>query len=175
MTSTAIGVAAKTAEEDPVLRLRLTDPAPTNDIKVKLRPRFNDRFTARHEPLMPTLAIADMGAVGKLAYMSTSHPNIVLAIGSTPDLSEAGRQIDRAVTDLGQGDLLFASSKDSAPFIGVGYRSGSDKYGWSLDGTIGAGFLNQPESSRVSDMFLTSQLDGYETEARANLRLRYSF
>lgn len=176
LASTAIGVAANNADDaEPVLRLRFQDPLPVSDINVKLRPRFDDRVTVRSEPVpMPRIEVADAGSVGKFAYVSTPHPNVVIALGAAQDFSESGRQIDRAVADMGRGSL-FTQRDDSAPFVGIGYRTGSVKKGWSFDGTIGAGLVNQAQDSRISNMYYAADQNGYEAEARANLRLRYSF
>lgn len=170
-------VAANEAVDDePVLRLRLQDPTLDRATRVTLRPRFDAGVTQVSEPVpMPKVSVSDAGRVGKFAYISTPHPNMVIAVGSTDDASEVGRQIDRAIFEMARGEMLFNRQSDSAPFIGVGVRSGPAKRGWSSEASVGMGVVNAPESSRLSAAYQNADLATYEAEARAHFRLRYTF
>ena len=99
LAMTAGAIATTTAVDDePVLRLRLQDPSLDRVPAEQLRPRFDARVTRVSEPVpMPKVTVSDTGRVGKFAYLSTPHPNLVIAVGSTDDASEVGRQIDRTI------------------------------------------------------------------------------
>mgnify|MGYP001800269086 FL=1 len=170
-------VAANEAVDDePVLRLRLQDPVIERVMSVTLRPRFDAGVTQVSEPVpMPKVSVSQAGRVGTFAYISTPHPNMVVAVGTTDDASEVGRQIDRAIYEMARGEMLFNRQSDSAPFIGVGVRSGPAKQGWSTEATVGMGVVNTPESSRLSAAYQSSALATYEAEARAHFKLRYTF
>lgn len=176
VASLAVVSADIAVDDDPVLRLRLTDPLPPPDRSFKLRPRFDAAVTHRSDPVpMPTVNLSEQGAIGRFAFVSTVHPNLVIAVGATDDRSELGRQIDRAVIEMARGENLFNRQSDRAPFIGLGVRSGSPHSGWSADATIGAGFLNPPDPSRVTAGLAAPLADRMEAETRAHMRLRYRF
>ena len=177
LVMTAGAIAATTAiDDEPVLRLRLQDPLIDRVPAKQLRPRFDARVTQVSEPVpMPKVSVSDTGRVGKFAYVSTPHPNLVIAVGSTDDASEVGRQIDRTIFEMTRGEMLFNRQSDSAPFLGVGIRSGSAKRGWSSEATMGMGVVNTPEGSRLSASFQNASSERYEADARAHFRLRYAF
>ncbi len=171
------GVAADALMDDePVLRLRFVDTTPVSVSPTPLRPRFDARFTdAPAELPSPQVDVAEAGRVGKFAQISTPHPNLVVTVGTTEDASELGRQIDRAITEMTRSDRLFNRQSDSAPFIGLGVRSGSNKTGWSANGAIGVGVFNPPDHSRLAATSGALLAEQYETEASAHFRLRYTF
>lgn len=169
-------IASKIADSEPVLRLRLSDPLLDAAPKPFLRPRFSDSVTAAQPSVpMPAVTVERAGRVGKFAYISTPHPNILVAIGATADRSEIGRQIDRAIMDMAPDNRLYQTNQDSAPFIGLGLRAGERDRGWAVDATIGAGLLNMAEDGRLTDWRYGDAYTGYEAEARGNVRLRYRF
>lgn len=171
------GVIAQHGEdEDPVLRLRLQDETPAPRAHVALRPRFDMGVQASSQPVpMPTVSVQDPGPVGTFAFVSTTHPNLVLAVGSSEDRSELGRQIDRAIVNTGPRGALYDHARDRAPFIGVGLQAGQRKSGWSMDATIGASLVDRAEQARVFGALDVQQAAALEAEARANFRLRYRF
>lgn len=177
-TMTATVIADSSIDSEPVLRLRLADPildaAPQPLIAQRLRPRLNFSVTTEPAP-MPAVSVEQAGRVGNFAYISTPHPNLVVAVGSTEDHSELGRQIDRAMLDMASGTRLYDQQHDKTPFVGVGFRTGSQNRGWAFDATVGAGLISAADDARLANWAFTETIDGYETEARANLRLRYSF
>ena len=175
--SAATSVTANEAvDDDPVLRLRLQAPALDMVQTVQLRPRFDARVTRASRAIpAPKVTMANAGRVGKFAYVSTAHPNVVLAVGATDDASELGRQIDRAILEMTRGEMLFNRQSDSAPFIGVGVRSGSTHNRWSADAAIGVGVFNPPEASRLSAAGSHLQAEAYQAQASAHFRLGYSF
>ena len=175
--SAATSVTANEAvDDDPVLRLRLQAPALDMVQTVQLRPRFNARVTRASRAIpAPKVTMANAGRVGKFAYVSTAHPNVVLAVGATDDASELGRQIDRAISEMTRGEMLFNRQSDSAPFIGVGVRSGSNQNRWSADAAIGVGVFNPPEASRLSAAGSNLPAETYQAQASAHFRLGYSF
>jgi len=71
--------------------------------------------------------------------------------------------------------LLFNRQSDSAPFIGLGVRSGSQQSGWSANAAIGVGVFNPPDSSRLYGTNSDLLADQYQTEAAAHFKLRYTF
>lgn len=169
-------VAERVLDEDPVLRLRLTDRTPAPVRMVKLRPRFDTNLTSGGQMVpMPKVRVQDSGPVGKFAFVSTPHPNLVVAVGSTEDRSEIGRQIDRAVIEMGGAKPLFDHARDRAPFIGVGVQTKIAKTGWSMDATVGANFINRAEQVRTFGALDLEQSAALEAKARANFRLRYRF
>ena len=170
-------VAANTnLEDEPVLRLRFQDKTPVQSADLKLRPRFDAAITQVSEAVpTPKVSVSDAGRVGKFAYVSTPHPNMVVAVGATDDGSELGRQIDRAIMEMTRGEMLFNRQSDSAPFIGLGVRSGSPKTGWSAEASMGVGVVNAPDASRLSTGFADPAVAAYEADARAHFRLRYTF
>lgn len=169
-------IADKLVDSEPVLRLRLTDPLLDAAPRPLLRPRFDAAITAAPVTVpMPAVTVEDAGRVGRFAYVSTPHPNIVVAIGATDDHAELGRQIDRAMTNMAPGNTLYQTRHDSAPFIGFGLRAGEPDRGWAVDATFGAGLYNQSEAARLADWKVAEQASGYDAEARANVRLRYRF
>lgn len=169
-------VAERVLDEEPVLRLRLTDRTPAPARIVKLRPRFDANLTSASQPVpMPTVRVQDSGPVGKFAFVSTPHPNLVVAVGSTEDRSQLGRQIDRAIIDMGGAKPLFDHHRDRAPFIGVGVQAKIAQTGWSMDATVGANFVNQAEQVRTFGALDLEQSAALEAKARANFRLRYRF
>lgn len=171
------GVAADEAlEEEPVLRLRLTDSVVSTLPSEQLRPRFEARLAdAAGELAAPHVSVSEAGRVGKFAQISTPHPNLVLTVGATDDASEIGRQIDRAISEMTRGDLLFNRQSDSAPFIGLGVRSGSQQSGWSANAAIGVGVFNPPDNSRLYGTTSNLLADQYQAEAAAHFKLRYTF
>ena len=177
LSGAVAGVAADALMDDePVLRLRFVDTTPITVSPVPLRPRFDDRFTAASSDIpSPKIDVAEAGRVGRFANISTPHPNLVLTVGATEDASEVGRQIDRAITEMTRGGQLFNRQSDSAPFLGLGVRSGSDRTGWSANAAIGVGVFNPPDNSRLSASTGASLAQQYETEASAHFRLRYTF
>lgn len=169
-------IASKIADSEPVLRLRLSDPLLDTAPKPFLRPRFSDNVTAATPSVpMPAVTIERAGRVGQFAYISTPHPNVVIAVGATEDRSELGRQIDRAIIEMTPENRLYQTRQDSAPFIGVGLRAGQRQRGWAVDATVGAGLLNTAEAGRLTDWQYGDPHTGYEPEARGNVRLRYRF
>ena len=175
-TMAGVVAANESVDDEPVLRLRLQDPLLERVSGVTLRPRFDAGVTQTSEPVpMPKVTVSDAGRVGKFAYISTPHPNMVVAVGSTDDASEVGRQIDRAIYETARGEMLFNRQTDSAPFIGVGVRSGPATRGWSTEATVGMGVVNAPENSRLTAAYQNAALATYEAEARAHFRLRYTF
>ena len=170
-------IASKIADSEPVLRLRLNDPlldvAPQKPV---LRPRFSDGVSTSTPTVpMPAVTLEQAGRVGKFAFISTPHPNVVLAVGATEDRSEIGRQIDRAIMDMAPENRLYQTRQDSAPFIGIGVRAGQRQRGWAVDATLGAGLLNTAEAGRLTDWRYSDPSTGMEPEARGNVRLRYRF
>lgn len=177
MVSSASGVVAERAiDTEPVLRLRLQDVASTASVNVKLRPRFDAGVTVRSKPVpMPRVRLQRAGRVGSFAYVATPHPNLVVAVGSTVDRSEIGREIDRAIIGMARAKPLYDHSQDRAPFIGVGVQARVAKTGWAMDASIGANFINRAETPRVFGSLNMDQTAALETEGRANVRLRYRF
>lgn len=163
-------------DSEPVLRLRFQDPLPAPSVAPVLRPRFDAGVTVQPAPVpMPRVSLQEAGRVGKFAYVATAHPNVVIAVGATEDRSELGRQIDRAMVSAAHSEPLFENGQDTAPFIGLGLRTSPSQNGWSLDASIGAGLMRQAEQSRIYGNSFSADRSGFEAEARANLRLRYSF
>lgn len=177
----AIAVAAPVIADarndaEPVLRLRLSDPLLDTAPKPFLRPRLSENVTGKTPSVpMPSVTLEDAGHVGKFAYLSTPHPNLVVAIGATEDRSELGRQIDRAIMDMTPENRLYQTDRDRMPFLGLGVRTGRRDRGWTMDATVGAGLMNRAESARLTDWTYGEAIDSVETEARANVRLRYRF
>lgn len=175
-TLTVPVIADRAIDREPVLRLRLSDPILDALPKPFLRPRLSDNVTTPSESVpMPKMTFEDAGKVGKFAFIPTAHRNVVVAVGATDDRTEVGRQIDRAIMEMTPNDRLYQSRQDSAPFIGFGFRAGQSDRGWAFNATIGASMVTQSEAARlmISDEIETA--DGYDAEARANLRLRYRF
>lgn len=169
-------IADKLVDSEPVLRLRLSDPLLDAAPKPLLRPRFNaDVMTARAPVPMPAISLEDAGRIGKYAFVSTPHPNLVVAIGATEDSAELGRQIDRALIEMAPGNQLYQTRHDSAPFIGLGVRGGKPDRGWAMDATFGARLSNGSEAARVASWSAAEQTASFDAEARANIRLRYRF
>lgn len=169
-------IAQHAVDDEPVLRLRLQDQTPAPARQAALRPRFDAGVTARSQPVpMPKVSVQKPGPVGTFAFVSTAHPNLVLAVGSSDDRSELGRQIDRAIVNKGRRSELYDHARDRAPFIGVGLQTGTSQTGWSMDATIGASLVGRTEQSRVFGALDLQQTDALEAEARANFRLRYRF
>lgn len=163
-------------DEDPVLRLRFADTLEVPALKPILRPRIGAIAASPAQPAQrPVVSLAEAGRVGTFAYVSTPHPNLVFAVGAMEDRTEVGRQIDRAILGSGGENQLFNQTQDSAPFIGLGVRSNHTTSGWSMDATIGAGFTRGAENARLLSSFSADQTEAFETEARANLRLKYTF
>lgn len=161
---------------EPVLRLRLTDPISVAASGPILRPRLSDNVTDKPAPVpMPDVTLNTAGRVGKFAQISTPHPNLVVTVGATRDTSEIGRQIDRAILEMTRGDLLFNRQSDSAPFLGLGVRSGSPQGGWSADAAIGVGVFNPPDHSRLYGPAANVLAAPYQTEASAHFKLQYTF
>ena len=177
IVSAGITVIADIApDEEPVLRLRFQDTIATPPQKPVLRPRMGSVATRPSEATVRSLVrVADAGRIGTFAYVSTPHPNLVFAVGAMEDRTEVGRQIDRAILGLGGENQLYNQTRDSAPFIGLGLRSNDFSSGWSVDATIGAGFTRGSDDARVVSSYSANQTDAFETEARANIRLKYSF
>ncbi len=175
--SAATSVIADSLDDtDPVLRLRFQDPLPAPTMTPILRPRFDARVTSQPTPVpMPRVSLQEAGRVGKFAYVSTAHPNVVIAVGATEDSSEIGRQVDRAMVGASASTELFDHGQDTTPFIGLGVRTSTAPKGWSFDASIGAGLYAQAEDSRIYGNSLNLERSGFEAEARANLRLKYSF
>ncbi|MEL6414383.1 MAG: hypothetical protein AAFQ15_05525 [Pseudomonadota bacterium] len=171
------GVIAQNAVDDePVLRLRLQDQTPVPTRRVALRPRFDAGVTVRSQPVpMPKVTAQNPGPVGTVAFISTAHPNLVLAVGSSEDRSELGRQIDRAIVNTGRGNAFYDHARDRAPFIGLGFQAGTRKVGWSMDAAIGASLVDRAEQARVFGALDVQQTAALEAEAQANFRLRYRF
>ena len=163
-------------DAEPVLRLRLADPILDAAPKPFLRPRLSEDVTSKPAPVpMPVVTLEEVGRVGKMAYISTPHPNLVVAVGATENRSEIGRQIDRAIMDMTPQNSLYDMDQDSMPFIGFGLRAGTRDRGWAVDATIGAGLMNTAETARLAEWSYGGAPDTIETEARANVRLRYRF
>lgn len=163
-------------DHEPVLRLRLTDPVLDAAPKPFLRPRLSEDVTTRSAPMpMPVVTLEEVGRVSKLAYISTPHPNLVVAVGATEDRSELGRQIDRAIMDMTPENRLYEMDQDSMPFIGLGLRAGQQSQGWAVDATVGAGLVNTAETARLAEWSYSEAPDAFEPEARAHVRLRYRF
>ena len=175
--SAATSVIADSQDEaEPVLRLRFQDPQPAPSVAPVLRPRFDAGVTTQPAPVpMPRVSLQEAGRVGKFAYVSTAHPNVVIAVGATEDPSEIGRQMDRAMVGATTANPLFDHGQDTSPFIGLGLRTSTAPKGWSFDASIGAGLVNQAEDARIYGSKLALDRSGFEAEARANLRLKYSF
>lgn len=173
----ALGVAAEAAiNDDPVLRLSLLDSPPISALEVPLRPRLEAPISdALTESAAPQVSVSEAGRVGKFAHISTPHPNLVVTVGATDDASELGRQIDRAILEMTRSDVLFNRQSDSAPFIGLGVRSGSIQTGWSADAAVGFGVFNPPDSSRLSGAAGNALAQQYQAEASAHFKLRYTF
>ena len=169
-------IAQHVTDDDPVIRLRLQDQTPVPARQVPLRPRFDAGVTAPSQPVpMTKVSVQEPGPVGTFAFVSTTHPNLVLAVGSSEDRSELGRQIDRAIVNTGRRSELYDHARDRAPFIGVGLQTGTAQTGWSMDATIGASLVGRSEQSRVFGALDIQQTAALEAEARANFRLRYRF
>ncbi len=178
VSGTAVaGVAADALMDDePVLRLRFVDTTPVTAMVVPLRPRFETRFAPQPAKVQaPKVELSEAGRVGTFANISTPHPNLVVTVGATEDASELGRQIDRAITEMARGEQLFNRQSDSAPFIGLGVRSGSNQAGWSANAAIGVGVHNPPDRARLSTLPGDRLAAQYEAEASAHFRLRYTF
>lgn len=177
VTTMAIPVIADRAlDSEPVLRLRLSDPILDAAPKPFLRPRLSDNVTTLSKPLpVPEMTVEDSGRVGKFALIPTPHRNVVVAIGATDNRTELGRQIDRAIMEMTPHDRLYETREDAAPFIGFGLRAGRANRGWGFNATIGASLVTQAETARLASFDQVETIDGYETEARANLRLSYRF
>ncbi len=126
-------------------------------------------------PIQTDLDFIDSGTVGKFAYMPTPLPDVQLAVGAAHDLSETGRQIDRAIAELDRGAVFFDNRRDIAPFVGLGLRKRSGSGSMSFDASIGAGLLNGPEASRLSQLDLENSRDDYQVEGRANIRFSLTF
>lgn len=176
--SSTVGIVSANiaADDEPVLRLRFQDKTPVKTPPVQLRPRFDAGITETSDPTpMPKVQLSQAGRVGSFAYVSTPHPNLVVAIGATNNVSEVGRQIDRAMTEMTRGDMLFKRQSDSSPFFGLGVRSGSPKQGWSAEATMGVGIHDTPEATRLSAEFTSAQTQAFETNAQAHFKLRYAF
>ena len=175
--STAMAVTADVLQEDePVLRLRFQDKLDTPTLNPVLRPRLNaPSVKVVEDPTAPLVSVAEAGRVGTFAYVSTPHPNLVFALGSMEDQREIGRQMDRALIGATRETQLYDHRHDSAPFIGLGLRSNPNPGGWSVDATIGAGFSRGTDSARILNLYTAEDREKFETEARANLRLKYSF
>ncbi|MEO1554459.1 MAG: hypothetical protein AAFR82_11055 [Pseudomonadota bacterium] len=169
-------IASKSADTEPVLRLRLSDPLLDAVPKpFLLRPRFSDSVTTPPATVpLPAVTMEKAGRIGSFAYISTPHPNLVVAVGATEDRSELGRQIDRAITDMAPENRLYKTGHDSAPFIGFGLRAGQAR-GWAVDATVGASLLSAAESGRLTDWHYSEPANGVQAEARGNIRLRYRF
>ena len=168
--------ALETPDRDPVLRLRLQDPVLERMQTAPLRPRFEARILAQSLSVPdPNIAVQETGRIGTFAYLSTLHPNLVVAVGATDDGSELGRQVDRAIIEMTRGELLFNRQSDSAPFMGVGVRSGSSHPGWSADAAIGFGVLNAPDQCRLSGALTDLQTADYQAEPSAHVAVRYRF
>ncbi|NQY40329.1 MAG: hypothetical protein HRT80_09550 [Henriciella sp.] len=169
-------IAQHAADEEPIIRLRMQDQTPVPARQVALRPRFDAGVTAASQPVpMPKVSVQDPGPVGTFAFVSTGHPNLVLAVGSSEDRSELGRQIDRAIVNTGRRSGLYDHDRDRAPFIGVGLQTGTPASGWSMDATIGASLVYRAEQARVFGALDVQQAAALEAEAWANFKLRYRF
>ncbi len=177
VSCTAISVTADEAvDEEPVLRLRLTESSLAHVPPVPLRRRFDARVIAPGTALpQPQVTVQRADRTGRIAFISTPHPNLVLAVGATDDASELGRQIDRSITEMTRNEKLFNRQYDSAPYIGLGVRSGSNAAGWSADAAIGVGIFNTPDGTRLNQAVSDLASERYDTEARAHLKLRYRF
>jgi len=174
--ATAPVIADKLVDAEPVLRLRLSDPLLDAAPKPVLRPRFTASVTTALVTVpTPAISLEDAGRVGKFAFVATPHPNIVVVIGTTDDSAELGRKIDRAMMNMAPGKGLYQTRHDSAPFVGVGFRTGQPDRGWAMDATIGAGLFNVSDAARLSDWSASDQVASYNAETRANVRLRYRF
>ena len=169
-------IADKLVDAEPVLRLRLSDPLLDAAPRPVLRPRFNASVTRAPVTVpMPAISVEDAGRVGRFAFVSTPHPNVVVAVGATDDSAELGRQIDRAMMDMAPGHGFYQKRHDSAPFIGLGVRAGHTDRGWAMDATVGAGLFNGSEAARLSRLDASDQDATYKAATRANIRLRYRF
>ncbi len=176
LVATVPVIADKLVDAEPVLRLRLSDPLLDAAPRPVLRPRFSANIiTARATVPMPAISLEDAGRTGTYAFVSTPHPNVVVAVGATHDSAEIGRQIDRALLDMAPGNQLYQTRHDGAPFIGLGVRAGKPDRGWAMDATLGAGLFNASDAARLTRWSAAEQTASYETEARANIRLRYRF
>jgi len=177
VVSAAIPVIAdKLVDAEPVLRLRMSDPLLDAAPRPVLRPRFDAGVSTIPGTVpMPAVSLEDAGRVGKFAFVSTPHPNIVVAVGATDDSKEVGRQIDRAMMNMAPGKGLYQTRHDSAPFIGLGVRTGQSDRGWVMDATIGAGLFNASDAARLTEWSASDQAESYNIETRANVRLRYRF
>lgn len=176
--ASTMGVVAahEAGEDEPLLRLTLQEATPVRVEDSVLRPRFTDEIGDPASPVPATrVRVSEVGRVGTFAYVPTPVPNVVVAVGATDDASELGRQIDRAIIEMTRGDMLFTRQSDSAPFIGMGMRSGSSRSGWSAEANMGVGMVNSPDASRLSGAFSDRATDTYEADARAHFRLRYTF
>ncbi|MEL6858652.1 MAG: hypothetical protein AAFO74_09715 [Pseudomonadota bacterium] len=176
-TVTATSVMANhSPDAEPVLRLRLQDPVAVPTTLPMLRPRFDADETPRIATVpKPRVTFEDAGRVGKFAFVRTPHPNLVLAVGATDDHAELGRQIDRAIMFDQGSSGFYNQNHDSAPFIGIGLKTNSQDRRWSVDATIGAGLMAHQDHTRLSNAAFTDEAGAFETEARANLRLRLAF
>ena len=174
----AVAVIADAREEsEPVLRLRFDDPVAPPATSFKLRPRLQlDVAVSLAAPQrLVEVSLEDAGQVGKFAYISTPHPNVIVTMGAADDATEIGRQIDRAMSLNAGSQDMFARPYDRAPFVGVGLRTRAAPYGWSADATIGAGWVNRPDPSRLTNTNSNFYEDDAQAQARAHLRLRYRF
>lgn len=174
---TAINVTADEAmDEEPTLRLRLSEASLSHVSPKPLRQRFDARVIAPGFALpQPKVTVQQADRTGRFAFVSTPHPNLVLAVGATDDASEIGRQIDRSITEMTRSEKLFNRQYDSAPFIGLGVRSGSTAAGWSADAAIGLGIFNTPDGTRLNQVNSDLAAERYDTDARAHLKLRNRF
>lgn len=175
VTATTV-VAGHSPDAEPVLRLRLQDPVAVPTTLPMLRPRFQADETPRIATVpVPRVTVEDAGRVGKFAFVRTPHPNLVIAVGAADDHAELGRQIDRAIMFDQRSSGFYDHNYDSAPFIGIGLKTNSPNRRWSVDATIGAGLMARQDHTRLSDVAFSDDADSFETEARANLRLRLAF
>lgn len=171
------GVAADALMDDePLLRLRFVDTTPVIGTTAALRPRFDTNFASASSDIpAPKVELTQADRVGTFANISMPHPNLVVTLGATEDASELGRQIDRAIIEMARGEQLFNRQSDSAPFIGLGVRSGSNQAGWSANAAIGVGVHNPPDRARLSTLPGDRLAAQYEAKASAHFRLRYTF
>lgn len=170
------GLAEIGSDDEPVLRLRFSDPVLDAAVKPVLRPRFSESLTTPRRVLpRAKVHVADAGRVGSFAYVSTPVPNLVLVAGATEDASEIGRKIDRVVSSSDAANAFFTSERDTMPFIGLGLHAGSPRRGWSADASLGACLTGTPDATRLSDRVLANHRNQFEPETRANIRVRYRF
>ena len=177
LSCTATSVAADEAvDAESVLRLRLQDTEVTRMPALPLRSRFDAGVTTPSSAVPQShVTVMQAGRTGKFALISTVHPNLVLAVGATDDASEVGRQIDRSIKEMTRSEKLFNRQSDSAPFIGLGVRSGSASAGWTGDATVGVGIFNAPDGTRLSGSVSHLASERYDANTCAHLKLRYRF